>query len=89
MSTKKIFFRAGLLICALVAALALFQELSQASSSTPPPGKERDGQHDFDFNIGTWKTHVSRLAHPLTGSKRWVEYDGTSVVTKVWTRRVF
>jgi hypothetical protein len=29
----------------------------------------RDGQHDFDFEIGTWKTHLSRLQHPLTGSK--------------------
>jgi hypothetical protein len=22
---------------------------------------ERDGQHDFDFNIGTWQTHIKRL----------------------------
>ena len=21
----------------------------------------RDGQHDFDFEIGTWNTHLSRL----------------------------
>ena len=21
----------------------------------------RDGQHDFDFNVGTWKIHVERL----------------------------
>ena len=27
----------------------------------------RDGQHDFDFNLGTWRTHVKRLLHPLTG----------------------
>lgn len=47
----------------------------------------RDGQHDFDFNIGTWKTHVSRLRNPLTGSTVWVEYDGVSVVRKVWDGR--
>ena len=47
----------------------------------------RDGQHDFDFEIGTWKTHIARLEHPLTGSKSWVEYDGTSVVRKVWNGR--
>jgi hypothetical protein len=47
----------------------------------------RDGQRDFDFEIGTWKTHLSRLEHPLTGSKTWVEYDGTSVVRKVWSGR--
>src|ERR1700738_2926959 len=49
--------------------------------------KERDGQHDFDFEIGTWKTHLRRLQHPLTGSTTWVEYDGTSVVRKVWNGR--
>jgi hypothetical protein len=47
----------------------------------------RDGQHDFDFEIGTWKTHLSRLLHPLSGSTTWVEYDGTSVVRKVWNGR--
>ena len=43
----------------------------------------RDGQHDFDFEIGTWKTHLRRLQHPLSKSTTWVEYDGTSVVSKV------
>jgi hypothetical protein len=47
----------------------------------------RDGQHDFDFEIGTWKTEVSRLAHPLSGSTQWLTYQGTSVVTKVWGGR--
>src|SRR4051812_14881608 len=44
----------------------------------------RDGSHDFDFEIGSWKTHLRRLQHPLTGSTTWVEYDGTSVVRKIW-----
>src|SRR5262245_32259705 len=47
----------------------------------------RDGQRDFDFNIGTWKTHVLRLLHPLTGSKSWTQYDGISVVREVWKGR--
>ena len=49
---------------------------------TLPSGAEeaRDGQRDFDFEIGTWKTHVKRLQRPLTGSTTWVEYEGTSVV---------
>jgi hypothetical protein len=45
---------------------------------------DHDGQHDFDFEVGTWKTHVKRLVHPLSGSNEWTEYDGTSVVRKVW-----
>lgn len=49
--------------------------------------RERDGQHDFDFEIGNWKTHLRRLLHPLTGSTTWVEYGGTTVVRKVWNGR--
>ena len=48
---------------------------------------QRDGQHDFDFEIGTWKTHLRRLVRPLTGSTTWVEYEGTTVVRKVWNGR--
>jgi hypothetical protein len=47
----------------------------------------RDGQHDFDFEFGTWNTHLKRLLHPLTGSTTWVEYDGTTVVRKIWGGR--
>jgi hypothetical protein len=48
-----------------------------------PVFAQRDGQHDFDWEIGTWKTHLRRLQRPLSGSTNWVEYDGTSVVSKV------
>jgi hypothetical protein len=47
----------------------------------------RDGQQGFDFEIGVWKTHLQRLQHPLTGSNSWVEYDGTTVVRKLWNGR--
>jgi len=76
-----------LLLCTLLAALQPCQGLAGqdpgAASSRPPT--QRDGQHDFDFEIGTWKTHVSRRLRPLTGSTSWVEYDGTSVVRTVWS----
>jgi hypothetical protein len=48
---------------------------------------ERDGSHDFDFNLGVWNTHVSRLVHPLTGSSEWTQYDGVSTVRPVWNGR--
>ena len=48
---------------------------------------ERDGQHDFDFALGSWKAHLRRLEHPLTGSKTWVEFDGIFVAHKVWDGR--
>ena len=47
----------------------------------------RDASHDFDFEFGSWKTHLRRLVKPLTGSTAWVEYDGTSVVRPVWNGR--
>lgn len=44
---------------------------------------QSDGQHDFDFEIGTWKTQLRRLQRPLSGSTAWLEYEGTTVVRKV------
>lgn len=48
---------------------------------------EHDGEHDFDFLIGTWKTHISRLQDPLTGSKTWTNIDGMVANRKVWDGR--
>jgi hypothetical protein len=84
--------RTYLLVCSLVVILqplrGLAQENPRASRDSPQPAlTERDGQHDFDFEIGTWKTHLWRLQHPLSGSNTWVEYEGTSVVRKVWNGR--
>jgi hypothetical protein len=71
----------GLLSCLWHPRPAFPQTAAAATSM------ERDGQHDFDFDIGTWKTHVSRLQHPLTGSTAWIEYEGTTVVRQVWNGR--
>jgi hypothetical protein len=70
----------------LLPAHGLLGQSSPASAQSLRP-TERDGQHDFDFEIGTWRTHLRRLLHPLTGSTTWVEYDGTSVVSKLWDGR--
>ena len=80
-----------LLICGAAAGVP-FRGVAQATptavrANTRAPQALRDGQHDVDFEIGTWKTHLKRLMHPLTGSKNWVEYDGTTVVRKVWDGR--
>jgi hypothetical protein len=58
-----------------------------APTNTQQTAGERDGQHDFDFEIGTWKTRLKRLVDPLSGSTTWVEYEGTTVVRKVWNGR--
>jgi hypothetical protein len=78
----------GVVVASFQPVLGFAQQNSSASSASPQPAAaERDGQHDFDFEIGTWKTHLSRLLHPLTGSTTWVEYEGTTVVSKVWNGR--
>jgi len=59
----------------------------EAGQAAKPAGAPRDGQHDFDFETGSWKTHLKRRLHPLTGSTTWVEYDGTTLVRKVWNGR--
>lgn len=61
--------------------------IRQAPTTSTQRPAARDGQHDFDFEIGKWKTHLRRLLHPLTGSTTWVEYEGTTVVRKVWNGR--
>ena len=63
----------------LLIVLLPFQTFAQTA--------QRDGQHDFDFNFGAWKTQLRRLSRPLTGSTTWVEYEGTTVVSKVWDGR--
>ena len=63
--------------------------LSQAAATATDAGRQplRDGQHDFDFELGTWKIHLKRLLHPLTGSTTWVDVDGTTATRKVWDGR--
>ena len=61
--------RAYLAVCCLVVVLqplrGLAQQNSDAVKTVPQPVlTERDGQHDFDFELGSWKIHLKRLLHP-------------------------
>jgi hypothetical protein len=76
--------RLGLLVAICGLAMTPPTAMAQTTSPIPVPPSARDGQHDFDFEIGVWKTHLRRLVHPLSGSTTWVDYDGTTVVRKVW-----
>jgi hypothetical protein len=70
---------------ALACALSLAPPAT--GQQAPAAAERRDGQHDFDFEIGVWKTHLKRLLHPLSGSNSWVELEGTTVVRKIWNGR--
>ncbi len=80
-----------LMVCCLAASVypcqAVGQQNAEAANASAQTSMERDGQHDFDFEIGSWKIHLKKLMHPLTGSTTWVEFDGTSVTRKVWEGR--
>jgi hypothetical protein len=63
-------------------ALALTMGVSLAAPA--PAAPTHDGSHDFDFNFGTWHTHIKLLTHSSTGNDAWVTYDGTVTVRRVW-----
>jgi hypothetical protein len=72
-----------LAVTALLAASRPPQALATAQNAMPAP-IDRDGQHDFDSLIGSWKFHLKRLTRPLTGSADWEELDGTVICRAVW-----
>ena len=80
------------LLCALLVALQSMPVIAEPAARAPStcatqaqPG--RDGQHDFDFEIGTWTTKLRRLQNPLSGSTTWVDYEGTSIVREILNGR--
>jgi hypothetical protein len=78
-----------LFVCSLAAMpLPGFAQQSQEPYPAAAPVTEpRDGQNDFDWEIGSWRTRLSRRLRPLTGSTTWAEYEGTTVVRPVWNGR--
>jgi hypothetical protein len=77
--------RASLLLAVFFVAAQPVASMADLKADFPAiKSAAKDGQRDFDFAIGTWKTKVSRRLRPLTGSETWVEYEGTSVVRPVW-----
>lgn len=69
--------RSVVLLCVLLAS----------PPSIPFSASSASSSHDFDFEIGTWSTRLKVLRRPLTGSTEWIEYEGTTVVRKVWDGR--
>jgi hypothetical protein len=65
------------IICVLYPCVSLSQ------TPTPTPAVH-DGQHDFDFNIGVWHTHIKRTIDPFASSSESDELNGTVTVRKVW-----
>jgi hypothetical protein len=81
------FTRCLLVACAVSWFFASPSTQAQTNEAPAASAPQRDGQHDFDFELGSWKIHLKKLVHPLTGSTTWIEFDGTSVTRKVWEGR--
>jgi len=73
----------GAVAAALFLAMAWVVTQAEGAATTSSAALH-DGQHDFDFLIGSWKIHLKRRQHPLTGSNDWVEFDGTVVCRPLW-----
>jgi hypothetical protein len=81
MSTRRLDLRVVAVGMLLLAACGV----TLADGAPAPAGAAlHDGQHDFDFLIGSWKIHLKKRVHPLSGSNEWVEFDGTVVCRTIW-----
>ncbi len=49
--------------------------------------QQRDGSHDFDWEVGVWNTHLRVLRQNSDGTTAWVTYEGTSNVISIWNCR--
>ncbi len=73
--------RAALFLTMLLGTADVFAD---AHAPAKPEAAAHDGRHDFDFEFGDWTMRLSRRMKPLTGSNTWVQYQGSSIVRKVW-----
>jgi hypothetical protein len=60
---------------ALVLALAIALPARSPAADAAPGAR-----HAFDWNFGSWKTHIRRFVHPASGPATWAAYDGVVTV---------
>jgi hypothetical protein len=78
---RRAWVQGAFIACAIILQPVVLIQTAQADPQSAAVA--RDGQHDFNFNIGSWKTQLSRLKEPLNGSTAWVKYEGTTLVREV------
>ncbi|MGH3762757.1 hypothetical protein [Actinophytocola sp.] len=76
------------LVAGLSALMLITMAASGDASTAPASSTGADGQRDFDWEIGTWRTTVRVLAEPLSESAdEWLQFTGTSIVRPLLDRR--
>jgi hypothetical protein len=77
-----------MLVAGLSALMLIAMSASGDASTAPASSTVADGQRDFDWEIGTWRTSVRVLAEPLSESAdEWLDFTGTSVVRPLMDQR--
>jgi hypothetical protein len=76
----------GLFAAAIVCGLVSPLQVNAAQSADAVP-QARDGAHDFDFDLGVWRTQITRRLRPLSDSQDSINLTGTVTVRKVWDGR--
>ena len=66
---------------ALTAALVVTAPPAQAGAAG---SQSHDGAHDFDFDLGMWRTEIVRHVHPFDGSDETLRMHGTVAVRPLW-----
>ena len=67
----------------LLCAACVIAGVGAGAQSAARPAM-RDGHEDFDFLLGTWRTHYRILKVRLKNSHQWYDCYGTSVVRPFW-----
>src|SRR5262249_45068002 len=87
MMTFTRWFLGGALAGALALSCLLPRAAHAGNEPAPAAAAGSDGSHDFDFNLGVWKSRIRRYTHPLTGQTDFIELSGTVSVRGVWGGR--
>ena len=76
------------LVAGLSALMLIVTAASGDAATAPVSSTVADGQRDFAWETGTWRTTVRVLAEPLAESPDvWLQFTGTSVVRPLLDQR--
>jgi hypothetical protein len=67
-------------IVLFVLAIAAVASVTPLHASAPP----RDGSHDMDFSLGSWRTEVTIIKDPFNKPNDVIHMTGTKVARPVW-----
>lgn len=70
-------------LCCVSLSLLLPLPVLAGDGHVPAPVL-RDGQHDFDFDVGVWHSQIKRFVDPFASDSASIELAGTVTVRNVW-----